>query len=89
MDLLKFITPIRHNFYENLKADELFIINHFPVNWLNPQIAFAIVNFFNELSIQGLPSLNVGILPSCRGPQMKKNSVNFFCKFANCFCKIF
>ena len=32
--------------------------------------------------IQGLPSLNVGILPSCRGPQIKKNSVNFFCKFA-------
>ena len=32
MDLLKFIPPIRHNFYENLRADELFIINHFPVN---------------------------------------------------------
>ena len=34
------------------------------------------------LYIQGLPSLNVGILHSCRGPQIKKNSVNFFCKFA-------
>ena len=39
--------------------------------------------------IQGLPSLNVGILPSCRGPQIKKNSVNFFVNsqifFANFF----
>ena len=39
--------------------------------------------------IQGLPSLNVGILPSCRGPQIKKNSVNFFCKFAIFFAKFF
>ena len=31
MDLLKFIPPIRHNFYENLRADELFKINHFPL----------------------------------------------------------
>ena len=29
-------------------------------------------------NIQGLTSLNVGILPSCRGPHIKKNSVNFF-----------
>ena len=39
--------------------------------------------------IQGLPSLNVGILPICRGPQIKKNSVKFFCKFTNFFCKFF
>ena len=32
MDLLKFIPRIRHNFYENLRADELFRINYFPVN---------------------------------------------------------
>ena len=43
-------------------------------------------------SIQGLPSLNVGILPSCREPQIKKNSVKFFANsqffFAN-FVAIF
>ena len=38
--------------------------------------------FETHINIQGLPSLNVGILPSCREPQIKKNSVNFFCKFA-------
>ena len=31
MDLIKVIPPIRHNFYENLRADEQFIINHFRV----------------------------------------------------------
>ena len=36
-------------------------------------------------TIQGLPSLNVGISPSCRGPQIKKNSVKIFCKSANFF----
>ena len=38
------------------------------------------------LYIQGLPSLNVGILPSCRGPQIKKNSVNFFGIFLILIC---
>ena len=44
---------------------------------------------FRPRHIQGLPSLNVGISPSCRGPQIKKNSVKFFCKFANFFFAIF
>ena len=43
MDLLKFIPPIRHNFYENLRADELFIINH---KCKITPLAFIIVNFF-------------------------------------------
>ena len=43
----------------------------------------------NDIYIQGLPSLNVAILPSCRGPQIKENSVIFFCKLANFFCKFF
>ena len=29
-------------------------------------------------AIQGLPSLNVATLHSCRGPQIKKNIVKFF-----------
>ena len=49
---------------------------------------FSKYNVMRDIYIQGLPSLNVGILPSCRGPQIKKNSVNFFCKFSNFFCNI-
>ena len=36
-------------------------------------------------SIQGLLSLNVGILPSCRGPQLKKNSVKIFLEYFGIF----
>ena len=49
---------------------------------LDPKIEFV---FY----IQGLPSLNVGILPSCRGPQIKKNSVKIFCKICCNILKFF
>ena len=50
-------------------------INKFAKNYKRPKRK----EFFN---IQGLPSLNVGILPSCRGSQIKKNNVKIFWKFA-------
>ena len=35
-------------------------------------------SYIKNAHIQGLPSLNVATLHSCRGPQIKKNNVNFF-----------
>ena len=39
--------------------------------------------------IQGLPSLNVGTLPSCTGPQIKKNNVKLFANSQIFFEKFF
>ena len=57
----------------------------FGVKYLgNYMLDFHLMWFLKlrRFCIQGLPTLNVGVLPSCRGPQIKKNSVKFFCKFA-------
>ena len=59
-------------------------------NWVENQIVpvnrlWDVFILVAVLVIQGLPSLNVGILHSCRGPQIKINSVKIFCNILDIF----